>query len=96
LQLTWDAAGCPSTAVNVYYGNIGDYSSFTGAQCGLPATGSATMALPDDVWFLVVATDGATTDGSWSRDHAGNEINYGGASQVCPAIQQHLVDGSCP
>lgn len=80
----------------IHVGNIGDYSTFTAGQCGLAATGSATMTMPDDVWFLVVATDGATTDGGWSRDQAGNELSYDGASSVCPAIQQHVSSGSCP
>ncbi len=52
--------------------------------------------MPDDSWFLVVATDGVSTDGSWSRDGAGNELDYAGASAVCPAITQHLANHACP
>jgi hypothetical protein len=81
--------------VNVYSGSIGDYSTFTAAECGLPPTGSATVAMPDNSWFLVVATDGIDTDGSWSRDASGTELNYSGASAVCPAITAHAAGGVC-
>lgn len=96
LLLTWDAAQCPAAAVNVYRGPIGNFSGFTAGDCGLPATGSATLALPGDVWFLVVATDGGSTDGSWSRDASGDELSYSGASLACPAVTQHVTNNGCP
>ena len=95
-MLTWDAARCPATAVNVYRGAIGDYAAFTGGHCDLPADGTATLSIPDDSWFLVVATDGSSTDGSWSRDAAGNELDYTGASAACPAITEHETNNACP
>ena len=94
--VAWDAAQCPATAVNLYQGVMGDFTTFTGGDCDLPPTGSATLSLPDDTWFLVVATDGASTDGSWSRDTDGNELSYGGASTACPAIANHLPTNACP
>jgi hypothetical protein len=96
LHLTWDATTCPAAAVNVYWGNLGEFATFTGGACDLASTGSATLAVPDDVWILVVATDGADTDCSWSRDAAGNELTYAGASTVCPAITKHLTNNGCP
>jgi hypothetical protein len=96
LRLTWDATTCPAAAVNVYWGNLGDFSTFTGGACDLASTGSATVAVPDDVWILVVATDGTDTDGSWSRDAAGNELTFAGVSSVCPAITKHLTNNGCP
>jgi hypothetical protein len=74
---------------------MGDFSMFTSGHCSLPQTGAATLAIPNDSWFLVTATDGASADGSWSRDPVGGELIYGGASTVCPAITQHLP-GTCP
>ncbi|HXV76797.1 MAG TPA: S8 family serine peptidase [Candidatus Polarisedimenticolaceae bacterium] len=94
--LSWDAAQCPAAAVNVYRGSIGDFTTFTGGDCDLQATGTATLAIPDDSWFLVVATDGADTDGSWSRDHTGAELGYSGAGTVCLSIVAHAADGVCP
>jgi hypothetical protein len=51
--------------------------------------------MPDDSWFLVVATDGIDTDGSWSRDGSGTELNYSGASAACPEITEHAAGGVC-
>jgi hypothetical protein len=96
LRLTWDATECPAAAVNVYYGALGDFTTFTGGHCGLPATGEAVLPFPDGVWLVVAATDGAATDGSWSRDRAGDELTYAGASAACPAITQHVTTNACP
>ena len=95
VALSWDATRCPAAAVNVYVGPIGEYSTFTGGHCGLPPSGTATLPLPDDSWFLVVATDGVDTDGSRSRDHTGAELQYSGAGAVCPSITAHSPDGAC-
>jgi len=96
VDLSWDATSCPSVEVNVYSGDIGDFSTFSSGDCGLPSTGSATLAIPDDTWFLVVATDGASTDGSWSRTATGTELTYTGASSVCPATTTHQPGSTCP
>ena len=53
------------------------------------------LSIPDDSWFLVVATDGASADGSWSRDFTGDELNYTGSSAVCPSITEHISYGTC-
>jgi hypothetical protein len=95
LELSWDAAQCPPMEVNVYHGAIGDYSTFTGGYCAMAPTGSATLNLPDNSWFLVVSTDGVDIDGSWSRDHTGAEKNYGGAGLVCPTIVEHMTSAAC-
>jgi hypothetical protein len=95
LELSWDAAQCPPTEVNVYHGAIGDYSTFTGGYCAMSPTGSASLSLPDNSWFLVVSTDGIDVDGSWSRDSTGAEKNYAGAGLVCPAVVQHVTSAVC-
>jgi hypothetical protein len=96
LVLSWDATQCPPTAVNVYWGNLGNFSTFAGGVCGLAPTGAATISLAGNVWFVVAATDGASTDGSWSRDLLGNEKNYSGAATACPGITQHVTNNTCP
>ena len=96
VAITWDVAQCPAAAVNVYRGAIGSYGAFTGAACGLPPTGAATVAIPANSWFLVSATDGASTDGSYARDADGAERLYAGASAVCPAITSHVTNNACP
>jgi hypothetical protein len=96
LVLNWDATECPPAGVNVYWGNIGNFADFTGGFCGLASTGMTTISLPDHVWFVVTGTDGASTDGSWSRDPLGNELDYSGATAACPAITEHVTNNSCP
>jgi hypothetical protein len=94
--VTWDAAACAAAAVNIYRGAIGDFASFTGGHCGLPANGSATIALPNNVWFLVAATDGVSKDGSYGRTESGGEANYSGAAVACPGISAHVTNNACP
>jgi hypothetical protein len=94
--VTWDAARCPATAVNIYRGVMGDFSAFVAGDCDLPPSGSATLRLPDNVWFIAAATDGGATDGSWSRTLTGAERSYSGASIACPEITSHLTSGTCP
>lgn len=94
--VTWDASRCPASAVNVYRGAIGNFGTFTAGSCGLPPTGTATLSIPNNAWFLVAATDGSHTDGSWGRTPAGVERVYAGASVACPAITQHVTNNGCP
>ena len=96
LSLSWDAASCPPAAVNIYWGNLGNFASFAGGFCGQAPSGSATITLPDNVWFLLAGTNGGSTDGSWSRDQLGNEKSYAGASASCPSITQHVTNNNCP
>ena len=96
VAITWDAAQCPATAVTVYRGAIGAFGAFNGAACNLPPSGTATLPIPDNSWFIVAATDGAATDGSYGRAVNGSELSYAGASAVCPATTSHLTNNACP
>jgi hypothetical protein len=101
VTVTWDATRCPAAAVNLYWGTLNasggsNGTTFTGGVCGLSPTGSANVTLPNNVWFVVAATDGAATDGSYARDLSGAEINYSGAGAVCPAITAHSTNNGCP
>jgi hypothetical protein len=94
--ITWNAASCPATAVNLYRGSLGSFGAFTGGACGLPANGSATVALPNNVWFLLAATDGSVTDGSYGLNGDGGERVISGASAACPGFTQHVTGAPCP
>jgi hypothetical protein len=96
VAITWDATRCPATSVNIYRGALGSFGAFTAGSCGLPPTGAATVAMPNNTWFLVAASDGSHTDGSWGRTPAGAERVYTGASAACPAITQHVTNNGCP
>ena len=95
LDLTWGTSGCAASFVNVYTGSMADFTQFTGGFCNIPSTGAATLPIPADSWFLVVGSDGVSMDGSWSRDPQGNELNYSGASAVCPVVS-HVTNNACP
>jgi len=94
--VTWDATQCPAARVNIYWGNLGDGTRFTGAACNLPPTGTATLTLPDNVWLLAAATDSLATDGSYSRALSGAERSYAGAGLVCPGMTRHVTNNGCP
>jgi hypothetical protein len=96
VALTWDAAQCAAAAVNVYRGGLGSFAAVTGGSCALAPSGAATVPVPDNSWFLVVATDGASTDGSHARKASGAEITYGGTATACPAITSHVTTNACP
>ena len=61
-----------------------------GSECGLGTTGAFTWsAVPDPdaagdsrgfLWWLVLADDGTTTEGSWGLDSTGSERNGSGAA----------------
>lgn len=98
------SAPCPSATPATNRRKDVLYYNWSGTPTGnddtcppiLGASGTTTISLPGSVWFLVAGTDGASTDGSWSRDALGNEKNYAGASAACPAITQHLTNNGCP
>ena len=94
--ITWDTTQCPATAVTVYRGAIGSFGAFVGAACNLPPTGTASLAIPDNSWFLLAATDGGSTDGSYGRGAGGSELLYSGASAVCPGVVSHITNNACP
>ena len=96
VAVTWDTSSCGSaSAVNIYHGALGTFDSFGGAACSLPPTGSATVTVPDDSWFLVANVDG-DADGSYGRDGDGSERGIDGAGTVCAGIVQHVTNPTCP
>ncbi len=95
VTVTWDAKSCPATAVNVYQGALGAHGSFIAGDCDLPASGTATLDIPGNRWFLVVATDGAMADGAYGAGAGGAEREIHGAATVCPQVTQHVVATEC-
>src|SRR5262249_11247237 len=69
LALTWDVATCVSGTYKALYGNLASVASGapSGAACGLGSSGAATWSAvpPGNLWFVVVASDGAGTEGTW-------------------------------
>jgi hypothetical protein len=114
LSIAWDTATCSGAAGHeILYGygfglpgSTGTGYELGGARCAIglttpftwngapPAFSGATGFL---FWF-VVATDGAATEGSWGRDGAGLERTgpgAGGSSGECGIALKSLTN-SCP
>ncbi len=96
LDLSWDAVSCCSiTNHHLVWGTradlpgaLGGTYGLDGSRCALGAAGSYSWAgtpapaSGDFVWWLVLADDGATVEGSWRTDSAGNERSGPGAGGV--------------
>ncbi|MDD5707244.1 MAG: hypothetical protein PHR35_15075, partial [Kiritimatiellae bacterium] len=94
ISITWDnkAASCPNTNHNLYYGTGGGLSSYEllGSQCNIGTTGSYAWNSAPDVppgetflWWVLVGTDGASTESLWGKDSAGRERHGSAASGQC-------------
>ena len=98
ISLTWDVTTCSSTDHEVIYGNLASLASYTvaGGYCGLGTSGSATWSgVPaGDLWFVVVGTDGAGTEGTWGNATSG-PIGGTSASGQCGNSARNN-GGTCP
>jgi plastocyanin len=111
LAISWDAGACSGAAdFEILFGypyglppaTGSDYEP-AGSRCGVgtlsPFTwqGSPT-AFPGPsglLWWLVVATDGAATEGSWGKTSSGSERGgpgAGGASLECGVVSKSLAN----
>jgi hypothetical protein len=99
LEVSWDAATCPAAAYALLHGELSNVASYAinGAACGLGISGTASWAgVPSgSLFFLMVGTDGASTESSWGRDGAGQERNGAVASGFC-GITLKDPSATCP
>jgi subtilisin-like proprotein convertase family protein len=99
VHLTWDVATCAAENYHLLYGALENVSSYalSGAVCGLgPLGGYDWAGAPaGDLWFLVVADDAATTEGTWGTDGAGAPRNGTTASGFC-GFTTRINAGTCP
>ena len=94
--VTWDATSCPAAQTNLYWGfgsglpgTSGGTFAVAGSACGIGTSGAFTWSASPDpasdasrlVWWVIVATDGAHTEGSWGKDSSGAELNGAQASE---------------
>ena len=65
ITLHWDVSSCTGTNYKAVYGSLAGLPSYTvaGAACYLGTSGTATWSAVSagDLWYVVVATDGAGT-----------------------------------
>jgi plastocyanin len=110
LSLAWDATGCPGAVDHqILYGTPsmlpstpGGLYTLAGAACAVGNATPYSWAAPappsgEFVWWIVVTTDGATREGSWRTDSAGNERDgpggLTGASGECGIGTKLLTNG---
>jgi hypothetical protein len=93
LRIQYDT-GCPDAADHdIIFGDptqlpasLGGIYALTGGRCGIGTTSPfAWTASPQPgpgefFWWVIVADDGASTEGSWGKDGLGGERNGPGAS----------------
>jgi plastocyanin len=91
LAIDWDTTNCSNAVdYQVLFGHASQLPSapggtyaLSGSVCAIGTDSPVTWANVPPVtpggtswlWWIVVATDGATTEGSWGRDSGGNERN---------------------
>ncbi len=114
LSIAWDTTTCASAVDHeILYGygfglpgSTGGGFELAGARCSIGPTSPFTWtgvppAFPGStgfVFWILVATDGAVTEGSWGKDTAGIERQgpmSGGASGECGIVDKNLAN-SCP
>ena len=93
IELTWDTSSCPAEGYHLLFGPLQDVASLgvAGAACNLSTAGSATFSdiSEDDLWFLLVADDAATTEGSWGKRSDGSERAGSAPSDLCSMTLHH-------
>ena len=79
----------------------GEVYGLTGGECAIgtvsPFTWNASPAVApgDFLWWVIVAEDGATTEGSWGKDSAGAERDgsgLNGSSGQCSNTDKDLTN----
>lgn len=99
IQMSWDASSCPAGGYNLLYGDLGNVSAYllSGAVCSMPLNGGRTWSgVPTgNLYFLMVGTDGAGTEGSWGLDGAHLERNGSLPSGEC-GVTVKDASATCP
>jgi hypothetical protein len=113
LSLSWDTSCAPADHQILHGyafglpGSTGGGYEPSGGQCAIGASSpyawtgvpAAFPVATGWLWWLVVATDGAATEGSWGTDGSGAERQgpgQGGSSGVCGIAAKSLVNGCVP
>jgi len=98
INLTWDAAACVPSGAHVVYGPLPGLPAYqvSGGVCGIGPSGSFTWsgAPAGDLWFLVVADDGISTEGLWGT--ASNGAMNGSAPSLVCGMTNRVNLSSCP
>jgi hypothetical protein len=97
IDISWDAASCPSGTYNLLYGSLDLVAAYTlsGSECGIGAGAFAWNDVPaGDLFFLIVGGDDVETESSWGSGEFG-ERNGLTASGECGVTDKN-VSAVCP
>ena len=98
VQLGWSTAACPATNYHLLYGSIETLPTYalSGAICGLGPLGSyAWPGVPSgNLWFVVVADDASSTEGTWGQTEPPGSRNGASASGLCGFTAR--TNATCP
>ncbi len=97
ITIRWDVTSCTSPGYHLLYGYLSSLATGTvsGALCGLGTSGTVTSYLPDDIWFVVVGDDNASTEGSWGTLTTGEQRGGASPSGQC-GMTARDDSGTCP
>jgi subtilisin-like proprotein convertase family protein len=99
IQLAWDTTTCSARNYHLLYGDLSQVSSYqlNGGVCGLGPVGTYSWngTPAGDLWFVVVADDAGSLEGSWGNDSAGTPRNGSTASAQCGFASRSNA-GTCP
>lgn len=108
LSVAWDRTICLDAGdYQILYGGGSTLASYTidGSQCAIGTSSPYVWAGSPDptadplgwIWFLVVATDGSSTEGSWGDDSAGlPRVVAGPISGECGMTVRDLSNSCLP
>ncbi len=94
LEISYDIA-CNASDHALFFGNLGDFTTVTAADCSIGNSGSATSTPPaGNVWFLVAGTDSELYS-SVGQSSAG-ERTLAGVESQCPLLTVQDLSAACP
>ncbi len=98
IAVGWDTGSCTAPGYKILYGPLSGVSLHTvgGSACALSTSGNATWSsVPaGDLWFVVVATNGAGTEGTWGSATAGPMGGTTSSATCGDAARSNA--GACP
>ena len=95
---TWRSpttSACNAPDHVLLYGDLGDFTAVTAADCSIGNSGSAISTPPaGDVWFLVAGSE-AWRYSSVGQSSAG-ERTLSGVESECPSLTEQDLSATCP
>ena len=94
LEISYDIA-CNANDHALLFGNLGDFTTVTAADCSIGNSGSATSTPPaGDLWFLVAGRASGRYSGV-GQSTAG-ERSLSGVESHCPMLTVQDLSATCP